>query len=112
MFNIQPFKTRSFKTRLSAIKDDKYWKCDEQHPIINDFLEKCFYDIRMCCLDTDRKVITRDYSFVPKSLDMNLTKTELSKRIKEDKVTRGDVHVWISSDRVLNWCIDHIKYRL
>lgn len=77
-----------------------------------DFVSTCFEKILDVCSDPKRKLIQRDYAFVPMVLPMENVEKELREMVRTNAITKGYVHVWISSDRVVNWCIDHEKNRL
>lgn len=104
-----------FSRFLNAFKinfEDEYRHHDEKTNIETEaFIERCFLDIISHCEKT-RKLITRDYMFIPEFMDMQFVKNELKRMIAADENTRGYVNVWTSSGRVINWCIDYKRDRI
>jgi len=77
-----------------------------------DFVSTCFDNILNTCEDYKRTLIVRDYAIIPEMLPLSKVKKELAGMVSHNECTKGYVNVWISSGRVLNWCIDHKKNRV
>lgn len=88
------------------LEEDAEMQCE-----LHAFIDSTFSTILSQCGSEPHHII-RDYVYVPHMLDLKKVEKELKKLIKENPKSMGYVNAWISTDRVLNWCVDHVKGRV
>ena len=97
--------------RLFAGKQDLLLEDDHDTQLqTNEFVDQCFQRILTYCETVpEKRLIQRDYEFVPEFIDLKQVRRLLKASVKKNGLTKDYVDVYLTSGRVLNWAIDNRK---